>query len=109
MHTGNIAISSNRGGDEMLALRVDNDMQYEIGDVCATSRRWDDNEPTDDMLDGTSGIEVDARSIKDVLADIDNTYVGDQIVLIRGWHYVRGEDEGEVVIKGAEVVAVWDI
>ena len=85
---------------EYVGVRVHDD-QYAIGQTMPDSRRWDDGEPTDDMLDGTSAIDLrDNRA-----AQLIQAYMGDYLSIIAGWYASDGEDDGEIVIRDAVVLA----
>lgn len=79
-----------------------------VGDILSPSSVWIDGDPTDDLLPGTSGIQV-ARDAG-VLADARrlSNYWGRYVVLMAGNRASHGEDWGEVVIEDAVVLAVYD-
>lgn len=78
-----------------------------IGQALQPSRVWDDGEPTDELLDGTSAI--DARYAR--ATELLDAYIGDIILVIEtaqgGLGGLRGEDEGEVIVRRAVVLAVY--
>lgn len=80
---------------------------YSVGDVLPLSYRWDDGEPTDDELYGTSAIEVDALNLERRLMRLRREYgsLGSQIVLIACNQYVYGQDSDEVEMQNAVVLA----
>ena len=90
-------------------IRVDDGVDYSIGDAVADSREWSDDEPTGEMIDGTSciGLKFNATS-SDVERAIKaaSIYYGDRCYLIGGESMEYGEDAGEYVIKDAVVVEV---
>jgi hypothetical protein len=80
---------------------------HSVGDVLPCSYCWEDGEPTEDELYGTSAVEIDGSAY--------NTYrrlvkeygsLGDTIVLIGGYQYVYGDDANEIVIKDGVVLSV---
>lgn len=96
-------------------VRVDCGVSYEPGDIASRSRIWDDGDPTDDLLDGTSALAVRASAervsrviLGQYLPSMCATLTGaPTIALLRSeWAHV-GEDPGEIVMRDAEVVAVW--
>ena len=78
------------------------DYDAKIGDRLGDSHRWDDNNYTDDMCDGTCAISLSA-----ILPDVDYMgYSGDRILVIGGDYAQSGEDSGEIVIRDARVLDV---
>lgn len=100
-------------------VRVDCGVSYDVGDVAEVSRVWDDGEPTDDTLDGTSALDAAtparaafaARQILGgYLAGLASTCEGAPVVvLLRSDWAAVGDDPGEIVMRDAEVAAVWPI
>ena len=86
------------------------DVTVSVGDELDPSYRWDDGTPTDEVRYGTSAMGVDEDTTQRHLDRFNAEYgvLGHQVALIAGRHAVRGEDQGEVEIKDAVVVAVWD-
>ena len=86
------------------------DVTVSVGDELAPSYRWDDGTPTDEILFGTSAMGVDEDTTQWHIDRFNAEYgvLGRQVALIAGFHAVRGEDLGEIEIKDAVVVAVWD-
>jgi hypothetical protein len=81
----------------------------EVGDILPNSYRWDDNEQTDDELDGACalGAITDAPT-PDTLRAWYNAlrgYPGTHIYLIGGEYGTYGEDRGEVIVRNARVLA----
>lgn len=95
-----------RGGYGYYGIRVDYDVAYNVGDHTATSRDWEDNEPTDNYLGGTCCVGIAYVDDIDRAIQIANTYYGDHVYLIGGDSMEYGEDDGEYIIKDAVVVAV---
>lgn len=99
------------------------DENYNIGDICRSSYEWDyeydvssyDTEIPNE-LDGTCGLNItsiiDCEDLTDVRNIIDNgiekssTYDGNNVIIIAGYDYSYGNDEEEVIIENAEVIAV---
>jgi hypothetical protein len=81
-----------------------------VGDSLPNSYRWEDGESTGEELNGTSAIECTADDAERGLIQIKDSYAskGDQIVLIGGNSREWGEDDGEILIKDAVVLAVVD-
>lgn len=81
----------------------------DVGDVLAQSKHWVDGEDTGEEIGGTSTIGVSAKNIRYAMIMLERSgYQGDQVVLVRGERNGPGEDEGEMIIKDAEVVDSWD-
>lgn len=85
---------------------------YQIGQYLAPSRVWQDNDPTDDLLDGTSAILAGtdgAPSEEEIRRAIDRTrpYWGQTILLIGGRTGEYGDDPSEIVIQDAVVLGAW--
>lgn len=84
-----------------------------IGDVLDRSYRWDDGTPTNELLDGTCAIGIDPdrleRTVDHAVKLIRAAgYDGDTIALVGGGCCPDlGEDEGETIIAGATVLALW--
>jgi hypothetical protein len=96
-------------------VRVDFGIAYQPGDTTAPSRVWRDGEPLEELLDGTSALDVRhgaawvaQQMITGYLPSMRHTCEGEPtIVLLRAdWAY-PGEDPGEIVMRNAEVVRVW--
>lgn len=82
--------------------------EVKVGDVLPPSKQWDDGIDTGEELAGTSTIGVrSGRAEKTVKQMLENNYFGDQVVLVRGKTKGYGEDSGEMIIDGAEVVSVY--
>ena len=84
---------------------------YQVGDTLPASYVWVDGDNTDEQLDGTSGLWV--RSGADLASALEiarKVYSAGspkaQVLLISGYEGHDGEDDGEVIIKDAQVVAV---
>ena len=96
------------GGMGEYGLRVlPHDDAAEVGDMLAPSFVWIDGEQTEDELSGTSSIGCGADTVARALAIIERAgYSGSRIALIVGDRAESGEDEGERVIRDAQVLAV---
>lgn len=92
------------GDDEVLGIRVQISSETPTPDVGDTLRHrshvWDDDEDTEEELRGVCA--VDARKL-----DIVWKYYGDDLLLLRGWDWTHGEDEGEIIIRDPVVVGVF--
>lgn len=77
---------------KIYGLRWD-DRKFEIGEELPKSNRWDDGVDTGEELNGTCAIEDRYNSSHLYLVEIESSW---------GWEW--GEDEGEIVMNGAEVV-----
>lgn len=90
-------------------IRVDDDVNYSVGDQTAPSRIWADGDPTEDTLNGTSciGLRTDAGA-EDIAAALDaaDSYYGNRLYLIAGDSMEYGEDAGEYIIRDAVVIAI---
>lgn len=87
---------------ECIAIRVQ-EVPFELGEMSHVSHRWDDGDDTGEELDGVCGTKV--SSIKAANA-ITAYYYGEHLAVIAGNHYTYGEDDGEVVIEDAKVIAI---
>lgn len=86
-----------------------------MGDVLPPSRIWDDNNPTDDVLPGTSALGLqayvdtwDRKHLERVirLASVYRPF-GPHVYLVCGRPAdSAGEDIGEIVLQHATVLAV---
>ncbi len=81
------------------AIRLDDEV-YQVGDVLPNSRIWDDGDPTDEMLDGTSviGKKITSRSV--------GGYFQKYAYIVKGDSHRGGEDNGEWVMRHAKVVGL---
>ena len=87
------------------------DEKYNIGDICRNSYEWDyeydvssyDTEaPTE--LDGTCGLNI--SNIIDDGIEKSSVYDGNNVIIIAGHDYSYGNDEEEVIIENADVIAM---
>lgn len=108
---------------KIYGLRWD-DREFEIGEELPKSNRWDDGVDTGEELDGTCAIYVsDESDFLDYLDGIEEAdfgeldkynkwvekdcYDGSRLYLVEiesSWGWEWGEDDGEIVMNGAEVV-----
>lgn len=91
---------------------VDNDIpEYvpTVGTVLPPSHVWVDGEPTAEELPGTCGIMISPRH-DNYLAALDTLleYTGNYVLLIAGNRAQAGEDKGEIIIRDARCLAVWE-
>lgn len=88
------------------------------GDTLPPSKRWADGNETNEQLGGTSAVRIrrlDEKSILEALQDLgalgkngpNGYYFGNRIALVKGDSIGSGEDVGESIIAGAEVVGIW--
>lgn len=96
-----IQAAATRAGSTGLGVRRDDDA-YAVGDILPPSRLWDDGEPTEEVLDGTSAI--DPRK-----APLLSQYLGRYLYLLAGDYHTYGQDEGEVILRPAKVIDMWDL
>lgn len=87
-----------------------------VGDVLPPSMVWDDGEPTDETLDGTSAVLVaengadgscEAWAVERALTSLD-PYFGRWVVLLGASSSGGGEDIDEIVMRDARVLWVGD-
>lgn len=97
------------------------DAVYSVGDICERSRGWDFelDVQSDELLDGTctTGLaeiwfgedrETDEDNVKEVEYKQRHNYAypGEHQYLVGGSEHEYGNDEHEMIISGAEVLAV---
>lgn len=84
-----------------------------VGDTLPASRNYSEDHATDDSLPGSSTIGVDAAcgEVWDEDAErairLVSRYSGDVVALVVGEHAGNGEDEGELLISDARIIAVF--
>lgn len=97
------------------------DENYEVGDFCRNSYEWDEENEissyytSKEEMDGTCGYDVSAlvdcddvetaKKILDDAIEASSIYEGNDIVLIGGYSYEYGNDDNEIIIEDAEVIA----
>jgi hypothetical protein len=94
-------------------IRVfESETEPKAGDKLDCSRRWEDNNLTDEYEDGTCAVQIDWRAsdlnteIKFALK-VAQQYCGDYIAVIGGPSATYGVDNHEVIIRDAVILAVW--
>lgn len=106
----------------MFGIRFDN-RTFSIGEEIPKSHRWDGGIDTEEELSGTCAIFVSDESdfldyldgtIEEMSSELNNyraalksDYPGEHIYLVAiesRWGWEWGEDEGEIIMNGAEVV-----
>lgn len=83
-----------------------------VGDILPASSVWIDGNPTDDDLGGTSAIQIWSESGNDITLDRAAKMLGDYwgryVVVIGGEQGQYGQDDGEIIVRNATVLAVFD-
>lgn len=107
------------GEYDVYGIRVDDVMKYSIDDICYNSHQWWQDEPYEDCdleynkdmgcwdggeLSGTCALLVSEENIEETLKK-SKMYLGDYVTLIAGNTYEYGNDDGEVIIGNARVLA----
>ena len=84
---------------ECIGIRVQDGIPFELGNLDHTSKVWDNGEETNIDLDGVCIIGIN---------DIENikAYYGDHAAVVVGDTCEYGEDQGELVIKNAQVIEI---
>lgn len=79
-----------------------------VGDILPNSYRWNDGNPTQRQLKGTSTLRV--RTEADVRSAIKlaSQYVGRQVALVGSHEKRPGADEQEAVLTAPKVLATWE-
>ena len=109
-----VAMEASLGGDDNaddFGLRI-TPYDYptpKVGDILPNSYTWEEDERTDEELNGVSTIGLESGIITALrhLLPSCGGYFGKVIVLVRGYRFGAGQDYGETVIMDAEVVKVW--
>lgn len=83
---------------DKIGIRVQ-DSEFVEGQILDNSFVWVDGEPTDEELDGTCALTLED-------ADLIQDYFGEHVAIIGGDFGEYGQDEGELIIKDAEVLEV---
>ena len=91
------AVRDNEYDYNYVAIRVCPDM-VEVGQILEPSFVWVDGEITDEELEGTCGIGINSKA--------SCGYFGKCMAIIGGYDAEYGEDDGEIIIKDAEVIAI---
>ena len=92
--------------------------EINVGDILPASKQWVDGNETSERLNGTSAVRIrniDEKSILEALRNLgalgksgpNGYYFGNRVALVKGESVGSGEDVGELIIDGAEVVGIW--
>ena len=94
---------------EVVGIRTQ-EQPFELGEIDHVSAVWCDGEETDEELDGICATNVNSKRI-DMHSDTPDVfhgfYYGDYTALVAGNSYSIGADEGEIIIRDAEVVYIF--
>ena len=92
--------------------------EYKMGDDLENSHNWVDGNWTDEELNGTCAVNIAEAWSYDSLDELKETaikrlnknggYIGYEYI-IAGYSSEIGEDDCEVIIKGAEVIGIIEI
>lgn len=82
---------------EYIGVRVQ-EQEFSLGKMVHVSHVWDNGTDT--------GIELDGVCVSRISSLGANEYFGEHVAIVCGYSAEYGEDEGELVIHDAEVVAV---
>lgn len=82
---------------EFVGVRVQ-EQDFELGTIEHLSHVWDNGDDTGVELDGICVCSIDRLGV--------NNYFGDHVAIICGNEAEYGEDDGELIIRDAEVVKV---
>lgn len=82
---------------EFIGVRVQ-EQDFELGTIEHLSHVWDNGDDTGVELDGICTCKLDRLGV--------NQYYGDHVAIICGNEAEYGEDDGELIIRDAEVVKV---
>lgn len=82
---------------EFVGVRVQ-EQDFELGTIEHLSHVWDNGDDTGVELDGICVCSLDRLGV--------NNYFGDHVAIICGNEAEYGEDDGEIIIRDAEVVKV---
>lgn len=82
---------------EFVGVRVQ-EQGFELGTIGHLSHVWDNGDDTGVELDGICVCSLDRMGV--------NNYFGDHVAIICGNEAEYGEDDGELIIRDAEVVKV---
>lgn len=116
---------------EFYGLRVDDGIRYNVGDTANNSRQLFQDPDFDDdgeliypyiedgiykgfydagELDGTCAIGFDAEDDASIAKAIERVkiYFGDYIHILGGYYAEGGNDSGELIIRDAEVLGVYN-
>lgn len=87
-----------------------------VGDTCEASRVWDNNEATDELLDGASATAIKLNGYTDtaikaaleVAEKANKPYHAAHHYIIASDRMTYGEDANEIVMTDAVVIAIID-
>lgn len=82
---------------EFVGVRVQ-EQDFELGTIEHLSHVWDNGDDTGVELDGICVCSLERLGV--------NNYFGDHVAIICGNEAEYGEDDGELIIRDAEVVKV---
>lgn len=82
---------------EYIGVRVQ-EQEFEIGAIEHRSHVWDNGDDTGVELDGICACKLNRLGV--------NQYFGGHVAIICGNEAEYGEDDGEIIIRDAEVVKV---
>lgn len=82
---------------EFVGVRVQ-EQEFELGTIEHLSHVWDNGDDTGVELDGICVCSLNRLGV--------NNYFGDHVAIICGNEAEYGEDDGELIIRDAEVVKV---
>ena len=82
---------------EFVGVRVQ-EQDFELGAIEHLSHVWDNGDDTGVELEGICVCKLDCLGV--------NQYYGDHVAIICGNEAEYGEDDGELIIRDAEVVKV---
>lgn len=82
---------------EFVGVRVQ-EQDFELGTIEHLSHVWENGDDTGVELDGICVCSLDRLGV--------NNYFGDHVAIICGNEAEYGEDDGELIIRDAEVVKV---
>ena len=82
---------------EFVGVRVQ-EQKFELGAIEHLSHVWDNGDDTGVELEGICACKLDRLGV--------NQYLGDNVAIICGNEAEYGEDDGEIIIRDAEVVKV---
>lgn len=80
-----------------IGVRVQS-LPFSLGQMEHVSHVWEDGDDT--------GVELDGVCVSSIYSLGANQYYGDHVAIIGGELVEYGEDEGEMILNDAEVVAV---
>lgn len=80
-----------------------------VGQIAPASYRWEDGNNTDEELGGTCAIQIPSAWDGSLERPIEavSSYLGKQLALLGCYHVSYGEDNGEIIMQDAVVLAIW--